>query len=320
MKRGGIVVSLKTDTVRNSNLNTKLNVTKRKNKFNKETLLGYLFIASPIIGFLLFAMIPVVYSIYVSFTDYNMFNPPKYTGLDNYTKLIFEDEIFWKTIWNTFYSAIGIPIGMFVSLVIAIALNQNVTGIKFFRTAFFLPTICSVVALTLLWKWIFNSDFGLLNYFLSFIGIQGPAWLNDENWSMPAMIIQGVWGGLGFHMVLYLAALQGISRTMYEAAEIDGANWLHKFRYITIPGVSPTTFFILVTSIIAAMQDFPRFMIMTEGGPNYSTTTIVYYLFQSAFRYMSMGYASAMAWLLGIFLITITLLNFKFGKKWVHYD
>jgi multiple sugar transport system permease protein len=304
-----------TDTARNISLKPKKN-----SKFRSEFFWGYLFIASPIIGFLLFAMIPVSYSVYVSFTDYNMFNPPSYNGVENYKKLIFEDALFWKTVWNTFYSALGIPIGMIVSLFIAIALNQKVVGIKVFRTAFFLPTISSVVALTLLWKWIFNSDFGLLNHFLGFFGIQGPAWLNDENWSMPAMIIQGVWSGLGFHMILYLAALQGISRSLYEAAEIDGANGWKKFLYVTVPGVSPTTFFILVTAIIGAMQDFPRFMIMTEGGPNYSTTTIVYYLFQNAFRYMSMGYASAMAWVLGIFLIIITLINFKVGKKWVHYD
>lgn len=289
-------------------------------KINKEYLWAYLFISAPILGFLLFAFIPICFSVYVSFTKYDAFNPPEFQGLGNYTKLLFHDELFWKTMFNTLYAAVGIPLGMALSLGIAIALNQKIFGINFFRTAFFLPTISSVVALTLLWKWIFNSDFGLLNYFLGMLGINGPAWLNDEHWAMPAMIIQGVWGGLGFHMVLYLAALQGVSAALYEAAEIDGANGFQKFRYVTLPGISPTTLFILITSIIGALQDFSRFMIMTEGGPNYSTTTIVYYLFLNAFRYMSMGYASAMAWLLGIVIMLITVLNFWLSKRWVHYE
>jgi multiple sugar transport system permease protein len=292
----------------------------KKRRINTEELWAYMFIAAPILGFLLFAFIPISYSVYVSFTKYTAFAPPEFIGADNYTKLLMEDPLFWKTLFNTAYSALGIPLGMAMSLGIAVALNQKVTGIYFFRTAFFLPTISSVVALTLLWKWIFNSDFGLLNYLLSLVGIAGPAWLNDEHWAMPAMIIQGVWGGLGFNMVLYLAVLQGVPSSLYEAAEIDGANGWQRFRYITIPGISPTTLFILVTSIIGALQDFPRFQIMTEGGPNYSTTTIVYYLFLNAFRYIDMGYASAMAWVLGIIIMLITLFNFWMSKRWVHYE
>ncbi|WP_274364127.1 carbohydrate ABC transporter permease [Paenibacillus thermotolerans] len=291
-----------------------------KRRFNKEYAWAYLFISAPILGFMLFAFIPIVYSVYVSFTKFDVFNPPVFNGVANYDKLLFDDPLFWKTMVNTFYAAAGIPVGMVLSLGIAIALNQKVTGINIFRTAFFLPTISSVVALTLLWKWIFNSDFGLLNYFLSLLHITGPSWLNDEDWAMPAMIIQGVWSGLGFNMVLYLAALQGVPQSLYEAAEIDGANGWKKFLHITVPGISPTTLFILITSIIGALQDFPRFMIMTEGGPNFSTTTIVYYLFLNAFRYMDMGYASAMAWVLGITIMIITLINFRLSRRWVHYD
>lgn len=293
---------------------------KSKRKFNKEYLWGYSFVAAPILGFLLFAFIPIGYSVFVSFTKYDAFNPPVLTGADNYTRLLFEDPLFWKSLWNTFYAAIGIPIGMIVALAIAIALNQKVIGIKVFRTIFFLPTICSVVALTLLWKWIFNADYGLLNYLLGMIGVEGPAWLNDYRWAMPSMIIQGVWAGLGFHMVLYLAALQGVPASLYEAAEIDGAGSWKKFRFVTIPGISPTTLFILITAIISALQDFVRFMIMTEGGPEYSTMTIVYYLFLNAFRYMDMGFASAMAWMLGILIMIITLINFWLSKRWVHYE
>lgn len=293
---------------------------KAKRRFKKEYLWGYSFVAAPVLGFLLFAFIPIGYSVFVSFTKYDAFNPPEVIGVDNYTKLLLEDPLFWKSMVNTFYAAVGIPIGMAVALAIAVALNQKIVGIKFFRTVFFLPTICSVVALTLLWKWIFNADYGLLNYLLNLIGIDGPAWLNDYRWAMPSMIIQGVWAGLGFQMILYLAALQGVPATLYEAAEIDGAGSWKKFRYITIPGISPTTLYILITAIIAALQDFVRFMIMTEGGPEYSTMTVVYYLFLNAFRYMDMGYASAMAWMLGILIMLITLINFWLSRRWVHYE
>jgi len=286
----------------------------------KEYAWAYLFVSAPILGFLLFAFVPLSYSVYVSFTEYSGYQPPVFTGTANYAKLALNDELFWKTMFNTFYSALSIPIGMALALFIATALNQKVRGIRFFRTMFFLPTISSVIALTLLWKWIFNDSYGLLNYLLELIGIQGPAWLSSEKWAMPAMIIQGVWAGLGINMVLYLAALQGVPKSFHEAAEIDGASRWQRFVRITIPCISPTTLYILITSIIGALQDFPRFQIMTEGGPNYSTTTIVYYLFQNAFRYMSMGYASAMAWVLGLLILAITLLNFWLSKRWVHYE
>ncbi|GGA40677.1 carbohydrate ABC transporter permease [Paenibacillus physcomitrellae] len=285
----------------------------------REQLWAYLFIASPILGFLLFAFIPLSYSVYVSFTDYSGYKTPVLNGGDNYVNLV-HDELFWKTLGNTIYSALSIPIGMICSLGLATALNQKIRGIRFFRTLFFLPTISSVIALTLLWKWIFNDTYGLLNHLLEVVGINGPAWLSSERWAMPAMIIQGVWSGLGINLVLYLAALQGVPRSFYEAAEMDGANAWQRFRSITIPCISPTTLYILITSIIGALQDYPRFQIMTEGGPNYSTTTIVYYLFQNAFRYMNMGFASAMAWILGIIILVITLLNFYFSRRWVHYE
>lgn len=285
----------------------------------KEYLWAYSFIAAPILGFLLFAFIPLSYSVYVSFTDYSGYQTPVFNGGDNYVKLV-QDELFWKTLRNTLYSALSIPIGMICSLGFATALNQKIRGIRFFRTLFFLPTISSVIALTLLWKWIFNDTYGLLNHLLELIGIQGPAWLSSEQWAMPAMIIQGVWSGLGINIVLYLAALQGVPRSFYEAAEIDGANGWQRFRHITVPCISPTTLYILITAIIGALQDYPRFQIMTEGGPNYSTTTIVYYLFQNAFRYMNMGFASSMAWILGFIILAVTLLNFYFSRRWVHYE
>jgi len=293
--------------------------TRKRGKY-KEYLWAYLFISAPILGYLMFAFIPLSYSLYTSFTKYSGFNAPVFQGAANYKRLLTDDPLFWKTLFNTLYSALGIPIGMALALGIAMALNQKIRGIYFFRTVFFLPTVSSVVAMTLLWKWIFNSDYGLLNNMLSVIGIQGPAWLSSERWAMPAMIIQGAWSGLGFNMVMFLAAIQNVPTSLYEAAEIDGANGWQRFIRITIPCISPTTLYILITMFISFMQDFPRFQIMTDGGPNFSTTTIVYYLFQNAFRYMDMGYASAMSWVLSVLIMAITLLNFWLSRRWVHYD
>jgi len=311
---------------KNGDLNVQLNVksvefnVNKKKKFKRKYIYGYLFIAPPFIGFILFGLIPIVYSLYISMTSFDLFNPAVFTGLDNYKKLFLEDPLFWQSLFNTIYAAIGIPIGIGLSLLIAMGLSKNIKGINFFRTAFFLPSICSVVALTLMWKWIFNADYGVLNNILGFFHIQGPNWLGSSTWAMPALIIQGVWGGLGTGMILYIAALKNVPRTFYEAADIDGANNWDKFWHITLPAISPTTFYLAITAVIGAMQAFVPYMLMTNGGPDYSTTTIVLYLYNNAFRYMNMGYASAMAWLLFVVIMAMTIINFKVSSKWVHYD
>lgn len=293
---------------------------KRKSLYKYEIWWGYLFIAPPFIGVIVFLLYPLLSSMYMSVTTFNFGSPAVFTGADNYKRALFEDPLVWKTLGNTFYAALGVPIGIIVSLFIAILLNQKLKGKNFFRMLFFLPTISSMVALALIWQWIFNSDFGLLNYFLSLVGITGPSWLTDEAWAMPAMIFQGVWGGIGVSVILYLAALGNVPSSLYEAATVDGANAWKKFLHITVPGISPVTFFILVTSLIGALQDFPRFMLLTGGGPNYSTTTIVNYLYITAFSYNEMGYASALAWIIGIIIMFVILLNFLFSKRWVHYN
>lgn len=306
-------------SVQSNSNSVELDTNKRK-KFKKKYLYGYLFIAPPFIGFILFGLIPIVYSMYISLTTFDLFNPAVFTGFDNYAKLFTGDPLFWQSLINTIYAAIGIPLGLGFSLLIALGLTKDIKGINFFRTAFFLPSVCSVVALTLMWKWIFNADYGVLNNILGFFGIHGPNWLSSSTWAMPALIIQGVWGGLGGSMVLYIAALKNVPRTFYEAAEIDGANKWAQFWNITLPAISPTTFYLMITAIIGAMQAFVPFMIMTNGGPNYSTTTIVLYLYNNAFKYMNMGYASAMAWILFVVIMIFTLINFKVSKRWVHYD
>ncbi|AEI43852.1 carbohydrate ABC transporter permease [Paenibacillus mucilaginosus] len=293
---------------------------KKKSLYASEKWWGYLFVAPPFIGLTVFLLYPLLTSLYYSFTIFDFSSPPQFVGTENYKRALFEDPLVWKTLWNTFYAALGVPIGMAVSLLIAILLNQNLKGKNLFRMLFFLPTICSIVAMTLIWQWIFNSDYGLLNYFLSLVGIEGPAWLTDETWAMPAMIFQGVWGGLGISIIMYLAALSNVPTSLYEAATMDGAGGWKKFVHITVPGISPITFFILVTSLIAALQDFPRFVLMTGGGPNFSTTTIVYYLYTTAFEYNEMGYASAISWFIGIIIMVIILLNFLLSKRWVHYN
>ncbi|MDT8719142.1 sugar ABC transporter permease [Clostridium sp. 19966] len=297
----------------------KLTKTNHK-KFKKKYLYGYLFIAPPFIGFTLFGLIPIVYSFYISLTNFDLFNAPVFAGVSNYVKLFTGDPLFWKSMFNTVYAALGIPIGLAFSLLIALGLTQNIKGINFFRTAFFLPSVCSIVALTLMWKWIFNSDYGVLNTVLGYLHIKGPNWLSSSAWAMPAMIIQGVWGGLGTGMVLYIAAIKNVPKTFYEAAEIDGANKWAQFWNITLPSISPTTFYLLITAVIGAMQAFVPYMIMTNGGPDYSTTTIVLYLYNNAFKYMNMGYASAMAWVLFVIIMGLTIINFKVSSRWVHYD
>jgi ABC-type sugar transport systems, permease components len=310
---------------KNVDLNVKtgsneVTLVKHKTKFRKKHLYGYLFIAPPFIGFLLFGLIPIAYSLYISLTTFDLFNPPVFTGLSNYIKLFTQDPLFWTSLVNTLYSALGIPIGLAFSLLIAMGLTQNIKGVNFFRTGFFLPSVCSVVALTLMWKWIFNGDYGVLNTILGYFHIKGPNWLSNKFWAMPAMIIQGVWGGLGGGMVLYIAAIKNVSRTYYEAAEIDGANKWLQFWNITVPSISPTTFYLLITAIIGAMQAFVPYQLMTNGGPDYSTTVIVLYLYNNAFSYMNMGYASAMAWILFVVIMIMTVINFKVSNKWVHYD
>lgn len=290
-----------------------------KRRCNEDKFWGPLFIVPVFAGFALFALIPMLCSLYFSLTEYNIYTEPTFIGFENYVAL-FQDELVGKTFLNTFYSMLGIPISIVLSFFIAYLLSQNIKGIGFFRTAFYIPMVCSTVAVSLMWRWIFNSEYGLLNYFLAEMGLPCPEWLTSVHWAMPAMIIQGVWGSLGGSIILYIAAIKNVPSVYYEAAEIDGASWWKKLTCITIPAVSPTTFYVLIMALIGAMQDFTRFMVMTGGGPDYSTTTIVHYLYLNGFRYMKMGYASAMAWVVGIVVIIMTLINFKMSKKWVHYD
>lgn len=273
-----------------------------------------------LIGLLLFTYGPVLAALGLSFTRGDYVSMPRWVGLDNYAALA-ADDLFWRSLTNTLYYVVGVvPAGLVLSLLLAIAMNQKLRGIVFFRTIFFLPTITSSVAISLMWLWIYNPEFGVLNFLLRQFDIRGPAWLSSTTWAMPAVIIMSVWRGLGYNMIIYLAGLQGIPDVYYEAAEIDGAGWWAKFWYITVPLLTPTTFLLLILGVIGAFQVFEYTYVMTQGGPLYSTLTVVLHIYNNAFRNFQMGYASAMAYVLVFVILVLTLIQFRLQRRWVHYE
>lgn len=287
---------------------------------NNENIVGYLFVAPLILGLVIFTYGPVVAAFGLSFTKGDYISTPKWIGLDNY-RAIWDDKLFWTGMRNTLYYVAGVvPAGMILSLLLALAMNQKLRGIVFFRSIFFLPTISSSVAISLMWLWIYNPEFGVLNYLLSQIGIKGPAWLSSSDWAMPAVMIMAVWRGLGYNMLIYLAGLQGIPEVYYEAASIDGAGSWAKFWNITVPLLSPTTFMLLILSLIGAFQVFEYTYVMTGGGPVYATLTLVLHVYNNAFRNFLMGYASALAYVLFFILLGLTIIQFRLQRRWVHYE
>jgi multiple sugar transport system permease protein len=282
-------------------------------------LWGYLFVAPPLLGFLIFGLAPIVASLVLAFTRWDMFRPPQYAGVANFQRVV-NDPITWQSFVNTLVFFIGVPIGMALSLALALALNRRIRGVNFYRTIYYLPAVSSIVAISLLWQWIYNPESGLLNMYLLKLGIKGPEWLQNAKWVKPALILMGVWGGLGPNMVLFLAGLQGVPQSLYEAAAIDGARPWQQFLNVTWPMLTPTTFFISVMGVIGAMQYFGQIYIMTQGGPEHASTSYMYYLWQQAFQYYRMGYASAMAWVLGVIIIILTIIQFWFARRWVYYE
>jgi len=283
----------------------------------REAMAGYTFITPWVLGFLIFTAGPILASLVLSFCSYDVLHPVQFVGLDNYA-LLPSDSIFWTSLLNTLWMVAAVPVGMAVGLGIALLLNMNVRGQKFYRTAYYLPAIVPIVASSILWIWLLQPQYGLINVMLRYVGIAGPQWLQDPAWAKPALILMGLWGA-GAGMIIWLAGLKGIPRELYEAAEIDGAGVLSRFRHITLPMLSPYIFFNLVMGIIGAFQVFTNAYIMTNGlgGPVDSTLFYVFALFNHAFRYFRMGYASAMAWILFVIILVLTMINWRLRKKWV---
>ena len=272
-----------------------------------------------ILGFVVFTGGPICFSLLISFCDYDILNPARYAGTENYRWLFAEDPLFLVSLKNTVYMVIGIPLGMAVSLGLALLLNLKIRGIAVWRTLFYLPSIVPAVAASILWIWILNPNAGLLNHVLAAFGIEGRNWLQDPALSKPALILMGLWTA-GGGMIVWLAGLKGISETYYEAAELDGAGSWQKFWKITLPMLTPYIFFNLVMGLIGCFQIFSQAFIMTQGGPVNSTLFYAYHLFNNAFRYLHMGYASAMAWVLVVIVLALTFLQMKLSKRWVHYE
>ena len=289
----------------------------------REERWGLIFVAAPAIGFVLFMAWPIIFAILTSLTKWNGSKGfagmmSKYCGLDNYVKL-FQDTKFWKTVLTTVIYLIGIPVGMILGLILAMGMNRKIPGVRVLRTMYYVPVISSLVAVSILWAWVYNYDYGLLNVIIKTLtGHHGPNWLGDEILIKVSMIIFMVWKGLGTSIILYLAGLQNIPRSYYGAAMVDGANGWQKFKNITLPLLSPVTFYILVTTLIGGFQVFVEVQVMTnKGGIGYSAATIVYYLYEKAFESYQLGYASAISLVLAVIVFIITALNFKVQKHWV---
>jgi multiple sugar transport system permease protein len=287
----------------------------------REAAEGYLFLLPNIVGVLTFVAFPVVAAIYLSFTDWNLLRGGSFVGLENYQTLLFDDPLFRKVVSNTVLYVVGtVPASLAIALALAIALNQKIRGMVFFRSLYFLPVVSSTVAVALVWRWLYNPSFGPVNAFLGVFGIPGPPWLGSTAWALPAVAIMTIWKNVGYYMVLFLAGLQGIPEHLYEAAEIEGANGWAKFRHITLPLLSPTTFFVLVIAGIGAFQVFTQALVMAEGGPADSTNTIVLYIYQAGFKFYKMGYAAAMAWILFFIIFAVTLVQNRLQRRWVYYE
>ena len=295
----------------------------KKFKELKRQSISYLFIAPAVLVFVIFVFIPMFGSLYWSFTEYNVLESPQWVGLSNYKTILFDDPRFWKAMSNTFIYVLGtVPTGITLALTAAICIDQKIKFKNFFKTSFFLPSVTSVVAISVIWKWLYaGGKYGLLNHFLSKIGIEPVDWLMSVKWTLPSIMMMSIWGGLGYNMILFLAGLQGIPKTYYDAADVDGANVWGKFWHVTMPFLRPTLLFVTIMSFISSFQVFEQVYIMTGGsegavgGVLDCALTIVAYLYEMGFDNWKMGYASALAYMIFACLFVITLINLKLTES-----
>lgn len=285
----------------------------------KEKMAGLLFVTPALVQVLVFFVLPLSLCVIAAFTDWNVLARNRhFIGFDNFAE-IFADRKFWIALRNTVYMLIPIPVYMSLGLLFAMACHKGIRGNKVFRVLFYLPYISSIVALVLIWKWIFNSEFGLVNQFLGLFGVEGPNWLGDPVWTRRMIVIMIAWKMIGFTSIYFIAAIKNIPETYYEAARIDGAGPVQQFFKITLPQLSSITFYLLTVNIIGSLQTFVEVnLFTTDGGAGYGVATVIYYVWQKAFEYSQMGYACAVAVLFGLLIMVITLIQFKFSDRWVY--
>lgn len=282
---------------------------------------GYLFASPWLLGLLIFGIVPLFLSFFYSFCDYEVIQPAHWAGGSNYAKMFSSDPLFWKSLWNTlYYTVFSVPLSMAIALALALLLNQPLKGMRFFRTAFYLPSLITGVAVAVLWSMILGPEYGIVNRVLEYFGIPGPLWFQSPLWSKPALVFMSLWG-IGGSMIIFLAGLQGVPRQLYEAAQLDGANAWGQFRHVTVPLITPTIFFVLIVGVIGSFQVFTQAFVVSGGlgGPLDSTLFYVFYIYRKAFEQFQMGYASALAWVLFVVVFILTAIQLWLGKKWVHY-
>ena len=279
----------------------------------------YIFILPWILGFFLFTFFPMAMSAVLSFMKWDYVQAPRFVGWENFITL-FHDDVFYKSLQVTIiYAVFSVPLSLLVSFIFALLLNTGIKGLSVYRTLFYLPSLVSGAAASILWMWMFNPEFGVINTILGYFGIDGPGWIYDKNWALPSLIIMSLWG-VGGSMLIYLSGLQGIPTELYEAAKIDGAGKATTLFKITIPMMTPVIFYNLIMGIIGSLQTFTQAFVMTDGGPNYSTYFYVLYLYKNAFKNFKIGYASAQAWILFFIILALTALVFRSSAAWVYYE
>ncbi len=277
-------------------------------------------VAPAMLHFLIFTSLPVFAVVFLSFTDYSALELPKFLGLRNYEQIL-QDEVFWQAVKNTFqYVLAVVPATLVLGLATALLLNRALWGRTLYRTAFYIPTVTSTAAISMVWLWMYNSRFGLVNFLLERIGIPGQAWLSKPELALWAIILMSIWRGTGANMIIFLAGLQSVPRILYEAAAIDGADRWKLFWNVTLPMLTPTTFFVLVTSVISSFQVYEQVYMMTRGGPGYASTTIVHQIYQQAFENYRLGYASTLGVFLFLIILVVTLINNRFFKAEIEYN
>lgn len=289
-------------------------------KMRRGRLIPYLFVFPWVAGFIFFTLGPLLFSLIMSFFDWPIVGERKFIGIGNYMTMFTEDPMFWKSLGITVkFAGLFVPLNMMLALALALLLNRKVKGSGIFRTLFYLPSVISGVALAMIWAWVFSGEFGILNYVLSLIGVQGPDWLREPGWALFAMVIASLWAQ-GPMMLIFLAGLQNVPRELYEASSIDGAGKLKQFLRITLPMITPTLLFNLITSIISSFQQLTLALTLTGGGPMKSTYFYAMYVYENAFKYFQMGYAAANAWVMFVIILLLSMLVFKSSSVWVYYE